>query len=205
MLSMLPMLMMLADTPPTTQPRYREVPAPQAQEVPASQAQPQTHESRDPTVDGTPTDPLFDRAFVATDDPAFVLTAIENSRQAVVDARTASQALGSAELRAAAQKIGAQNRATTQRLEKLASAKGWRLPQPNPGRESSVPATGDGHTGEARGNANFILSQIAAHQNTLAQYQAQIAGKGDAELKRVLRESIPGYRANLELLLTLKP
>jgi len=195
MLSTLPLLMLLADTPPATQPRYREVPAPQ---------QP-AHDSRDPTVDGTPTDPLFDRAFVATDDPAFVLTAIENSRQGVVDARTASQALGSAELRTAAQNIGAQNQETTQRLEKLAAAKGWRLPQPNPGRENSVPSVGDGHTGEARSNANFILSQIAAHQNTLAQYQAQIAGKGDAELKRVLRESIPGYRANLELLLTLKP
>ncbi|HET7812416.1 MAG TPA: DUF4142 domain-containing protein [Steroidobacteraceae bacterium] len=194
MLSTLPLLMMLADTPPTTQPRYREVPATQGQ-----------HEVRDPNVQGTPTDPLFDRAYVATDDPAFVLTAIENSRQAVVDARSASRDLGSAELRAAAEKIGAQNRDTTQKLEKLASARGWRLPQPNPARDNSVPAVGDAQAGQARANANFIVSQIAAHQNTLAQFQAQLAGNGDAELKRVLRESIPGYRANLELLLRLKP
>jgi hypothetical protein len=194
MLSTLPLLMMLADTPPTTQPRYREVPAPQGQ-----------HEVRDPNVQGTPTDPLFDRAFVATDDPAFILAAVENSRQGVVDARTASQDLGSAELRAAAEKIGTQNRETLQKLEKLANAKGWRLPQPNSGRDSSVPTAADAQVGEARANANFILSQIAAHQNTLAQYQAQLAGKGDSDLKRVLRDSIPGYRANLDLLLRLKP
>jgi len=200
MLSMLPLLVMLADTEATTQPRYRDVPAAQAQ-----QSQQPVDQGRDPAVDGTPTDPLFDRAFVATDDPAFILTAVENSRQAVVDARAASQDLTSAELRAAAQKTGAQNRATMQRLEKLANAKGWRLPQPNAGRENSVPAASAGQPGDTRANANFILNQIAAHQNTLAQYQAQISGKGDAELKRVLRESIPGYRANLDLLLTLKP
>ena len=98
-----------------------------------------------------------------------------------------------------------QNQQTAQRLEKLANAKGWRLPQANPGREGSQLSPADGHVGEARANANFIVNQITVHQVTLAQYQAQIAGKGDAELKRVLRDSLPGYRANLEMLLTLKP
>jgi len=197
MLGTLSLMMMLAETPPTTAPRHRDVQAPQEQQT--------QREARDPGMDGTPTDPLFNHAFVATDDPAFILSAVENSRQGVVDARSATQQLDSAELRAAAQKIGAQNRETTQRLEKLANAKGWRLPQPNPGRDSSVPTPVEGHVGEPRANANFILSQIAAHQNTLAQYQAQLEGKGDPDLKRVLRESIPGYRANLDLLLKLKP
>jgi hypothetical protein len=152
--------------------------------------------------DGEPTDPLFDRAYVATDDPAFVLSAVENARQGVIDARGAESGLGSTELRAAAEKIRRQNEATAHKLEQLASSKGWRLPRPNPGRTSGVDANG---TATARINANFILNQIAYHENTLSQYRAQIAGKGDADLKRALRDAVPGYQKNLELLLSAKP
>jgi len=201
MLSTLPLLMMLAATPEApaavaTPPRYRD--GVQTPQEPGDATREDAH-------DGAPTDPLFKRDIVATDDPAFILSAVENSRQGVTDARSASQDLASAELRAAAQKIGAQNERTTQRLEKLATAKGWRLPQANPARESSLSSATEGQVSGTRANANFILHQIGVHEATLAQYQAQIGGKGDADLKRVLRDSLPGYRANLELLLTLKP
>jgi hypothetical protein len=39
----------------------------------------------------------------------------------------------------------------------------------------------------------------------VAQYRAQIAGKGDADLKRALKDALPGYEKNRDLLLTLKP
>jgi predicted outer membrane protein len=156
--------------------------------------------------DGEPTDPWFDRGYVAVDDPAFVLAAVENARQGVMDARGAESGLESAELRAAAQQIRRQNEATSKKLEQMATRKGWRMPQANPTRGSSVHAdTVTNGTVSARVNANFILSQIAFHQNTLSHYRAQLAGKGDAELKRTLREAVPGYQKNLELLLTVKP
>ena len=154
---------------------------------------------------GTPTDPWFDREHVATDDPAFVLEAIESARQGVVDARNAASELDSPELRAAAEKIHEQNTAMSRKLEQIAGAKGWRLPQPNPGRTSTYE---DGKSQQGTGvrtNANFIVNQISYHQNTLAQYRAQIAGKGDADLKRALKQAVPGYQKNLELLLKLKP
>jgi hypothetical protein len=154
---------------------------------------------------GTPTDPWFDREHVATDDPAFVLAAIESARQGVVDSRNAASELGSAELRFAAEKIHEQNAATTRRLEQLAGAKGWRLPGPNPVRTSTFEDGKVHHGASVRINANFILNQISYHENTLAQYRAQIAGQGDADLKRALRQAVPGYQKNLELLLTLKP
>ena len=150
--------------------------------------------------DGTPTDPWFDRAFVATDDPAFILSAVESARQGALDAHKAADALGRPELRAAAEKIGAQNDATMRRLEKVAQAKGWRLPQENPARDSTLPVSTSTRT-----NADFIVNQITFHQNTVQQYRAQIAGKGDAELRRTLKEALPGYQKNLDLLLTLKP
>ena len=154
--------------------------------------------------DGEPTDPWFDRAYVATDDPAFVLAAVENARQGVIDASGAAAGLGNDELRAAAEKIRKQNETTSRKLEEVAKAKGWRLPEPNPARAGTVSDNGKG-TGPARFNANFILGQIAFHQNTLAQYRAQMSGKGDAQLKRTLRDAVPGYEQNLEMLLKLKP
>ena len=183
-----------------------------AAEAPAQTTLPR-HPDPDPVAEhasreGTPTDPYFDEKYVATDDPAFVLTAVENARQGVIDAGSAASATDNAELRAAAEKIRAQNEATSRKLEQVAAAKGWRLPQPNPARASTVNGTladdGSGvHT--VRANANFILHQISFHESTLAQYRAQIAGKGDAELKRALREAVPGYQRNLERLLQLKP
>jgi len=186
-------LLLLANAPPdqTTLPRHPD-------------PDPVEHQAQ---RDGTPTDPLFDRGFVATDDRAFILSAVENARQGELDAERAAKSLGKPELVAAAQKIGTQNEETSKRLESVASAKGWRLPQQNPARATTTNGADANVTTPTgtRSNANFILNQLTFHQNTVAQYRAQIAGKGDPELKRALKESLPGYEKNLELLLSIKP
>lgn len=157
------------------------------QEVPRQQQQ------------GTPTDPLFDKPYVATDEPAFVLSVIESARQGEADARIAAEALSKPDLRDAAARIGRQNGATHKRLEVLAKSKGWRLPEKNPDRASTLPAGNDSRTA-----ANFIKQQISFHENTVAQFRAQLNGSGDQDIKRELREALPGYQQNLELLLRLK-
>jgi hypothetical protein len=116
-----------------------------------------------------------------------------------IDSRAAATGLPTPELRSAAQKIGEQQHATLTKLESLAKAKGWRLPQANPDRTNTVPVSGG-----ARTSADFIVHQIAAHQNTIEQFRAQIEGPGDAELKRALRTAVPGYEKNLQMLLGLK-
>jgi hypothetical protein len=185
-MSTLALLLLFANSPAdqTTLPRH---PDPDPVEQQASR-------------EGTPTDPWFDRAHVATDDPAFVLAAVESARQAVADARAAQQMLVQPELRAAAGKIGAQNDATRKKLEAIAGRKGWRVPADNPQRATTLQAGKPTRTA-----ANFIVSQISYHQSTLDQFRAQIGGQGDAELRRALRDALPGYRDNLEMLLALKP
>ena len=183
MLATLSLVLFLAEQPSTTLPRHAEPPA----------ADTPSREQR------RPTDPLYDKPIGATDDGAFVLTAIESVRQGVIDSRAAEAGLPSPELRAAAEKIGRQQQQTLAKLETLAKAKGWRLPQGNPARTSTVPVSG-----AARTSADFIINQIAYHESTLDQFRAQIGGKGDAELRRALREALPGYQKNLEMLLGLK-
>jgi hypothetical protein len=136
---------------------------------------------------------------IATDDAAFILVAVENVRQGVMNARAAEGGLPTAELRSAAAIIGRQQQQTLDKLEAIAKAKGWRLPQGNPGRTGSVPVNS-----AVRTSADFIIHQIAFHERTVAQYRAQIAGQGDAELRRALRDELPGYQRNLQMLLGLK-
>jgi hypothetical protein len=191
MIEMLSIVLLLAETPAqTTLPRHPEPPA--ANSPSAEQRRP-----TDPPADRP--DPLFERPLRATDDAAFLLSAVEGVRQGVIDSRAAATGLPTPELRSAAQKIGEQQHATLTKLESLAKAKGWRLPQANPDRTNTVPVSGG-----ARTSADFIVHQIAAHQNTIEQFRAQIEGPGDAELKRALRTAVPGYEKNLQMLLGLK-
>jgi hypothetical protein len=185
MLEALSLVLLLAENPAgqTTLPRH---PDPQTASAP-------------PAEQGLPADPLFDRPMTATDDPAFILSAVENARQGVMDARKAEDGLPTPELRAAAATLGEQQQATLRKLEALAKTKGWRLPESNPERAGSV-AVGS----SARTSADFIIHQIAFHEQILARYRAQLSGKGDAELRRVLRAELPGYQKNLQMLLGLK-
>lgn len=164
---------------------------PRQPEPPSEQAQTQRG--------AMPADPLFDKPRAATDDAAFVRATIESVRQGVADARAAEAGLTTSGLRAAAAKIGRQQQATLEKLETVAKSKGWALPAGNPERAGSVRVSGPTRTG-----ADFIIHQIATHRATLEQFRAQLSGDGDADLRRVLRDAIPGYEKNLDLLLGLE-
>jgi hypothetical protein len=177
-------LLMLADAPETTTMPRR--------------ADPQTGQQQG-SRQQNPADPYFDRPLVATDDGDFIGNAIESGRQGMTDARALDSA-APAGLRDVADKIQQQNEAATRRLAALAESKGWAIPPEVPSRTSSV-----GTGSPARRNAGFIVSQITSHETTIATYRAQIAGKGDPQLKKTLREVLPGYENNLRLLLSAKP
>lgn len=149
--------------------------------------------------EGLPSDPLFDKPLTAQDDQAFVLAMVENLRQGLLDARAGASGLSTPALRAAAARIARQQEATLESLERVARQRGWRLPQSNPERSGTVQMET-----AVRTSANFIVHQIAQHQMMLRQFRAQIDGRGDAELRRALDESLPGYRRNLETLLSLQ-
>jgi hypothetical protein len=189
MISVALVLLFTTEQPTTTLPRQSDAP----RERPAEQS-----ERRDPP--GAVTDYLFDKPLTATDDPAFISNVVVGTRQGAIDARDAGQSLTSDQLRAAAAKISKQNEETTRALEVLAKKRGWRLPE-HTTKEGSVQTVRT----SPRDNADFIINQIAFHESTLDQFRAQLAGKGDQELKRTLRAAVPGYQRNLELLFTLKP
>jgi len=169
----------------------------------AADTDPQQEMGRDvpkPEQQGVPTDPLFDKPYVPTDPQAFVLSTIESARQGELEARRAAETLSNPELRDTAARIGRQNSATRTRLEILARSKGWRMPEKNPDR---APTLQEGKA-ETRTDADFIVQQISFHETALAQFRAQLSGNGDADLKRELRDALPGYEKNLQMLLRAK-
>src|SRR5690349_21774846 len=96
MLEALSIMLMLAESPTqTTLPRRVDTP-----EAPPPKDRPRTGDGPFETAD-----PLFDKPLTATDDAAFVLSAVESGRQGVVDARAAEAGLTKPELREAAAKI----------------------------------------------------------------------------------------------------
>jgi len=107
MIETLALLYVLSDVSTPTLPRHGDV-------VPVDER---------PSGQEHPTDPLFDREYVATDDPAFVLLAVESARQGIMDARSAQGVLRNAYLVAAAERIRRQNESAYQRLEALAKDK----------------------------------------------------------------------------------
>ena len=153
------------------------------------------------TTQGTPTDPWYKGDLVATDDAAFILNTVESTRQAAKESATALERVQRPRVREAARRIREQDEATTRKLEAVAKRRGWRLPQENPARASMIEK---GTESPTRADANYLLNEIQYHENTVAHFRAQIAGKGDPQLKRVLREALPGYERNLEMLLTLE-
>jgi len=183
MLESLALGLLLADTNgQTTLPRQREQP-------PAQEGQ--------RSLDGPTTDPLFDQPLVATDDRTFVRNAVEASRQGVFDAQAAG-ALGP-QIESAAELIKRQHAETRDRLETLAKRKRWPLPDEVEGRTTTVK-----DAAATRKGADFIVSQIVAHQAAVKQYRAQMTGTKDADLKRALGESLQGFESNLEMLVNLK-
>jgi hypothetical protein len=185
MLEALTLIVLLAESPASqpTVPRQADSPK----------------ENAPPQQGGLPADPLFDKPLTATDDAAFVRAAVESGRQGLLDSRAGESSLSTPELRAAAGKIGQQQAVTLGKLEAIAKAKGWELPPGNPGRSGTVAVSSP-----VRTSADFIINQIALHQTTIAQFRAQASGKGDPELRKVLREALPAYQKNLEMLLGLK-
>ena len=157
--------------------------------------------------EGTPTDPYFDRGYVATDDPAFMLAGgRERAPGRDRCAQRGARPLDNAELR--------RRRGEDRRAERghVAQARAGCQPPRAGACRSPIPRATSSVNGSSM--ATTMASTRCAPMRTssctrsrfmrtrVAQYRAQIAGKGDADLKRALREAVPGYQRNLERLLS---
>ncbi len=172
-----------------------------AQETPTMPPSRDARAEQTPAQQGTPTDPLFDR-------PAHRerRTGVRAQRHREPRGRVSSmraeppRCCASRSCEKRRRRIVRQNESTRAEARGIGETQGMAS---CPSRirivQSGLPSAG-----EARMGANFIVQQISFHETTVAQFRAQMNGKSDAELRRALRESLPGYQQNLDLLLQLK-
>jgi putative membrane protein len=132
------------------------------------------------------------------DDISFVKQATENGRKEVNSARDALGQLKKPELKQIAQMLVTDHSNANAQLSKLAEAKGWPVPGPQP---AAPPPSG---TASGDFDAKWTAEMIAGHERSVALYRAQAAGGEDKDLRKYARDTLPTIERHLSELKSLQ-
>ena len=132
------------------------------------------------------------------DDVAFVKQATESGRKEVNAARDALPQLKNPELKRIAEMLVSDHSNANAKLSKIAEAKGWPLPAPQP---AAPPASG---TAVSNFDSKWTADMIAGHERSVALYRAQAQGGDDKDLRQYARDTLPTIEHHLEELRSLQ-
>ena len=129
-------------------------------------------------------------------DATFLQKAMEGGREEVQNAQVAMRNAQRAEVRNAASMMLEDHTRTNQKLEQLASTKGWDMPAASDMAESDQSRLGTG----AAFDDNYLEQEIRHHREAISLYRAQAASGSDPELRQFAKETLPGLEHHLEML-----
>ncbi len=127
------------------------------------------------------------------DDIQFVKQATESGRKEINSARNALPQLKNAELKRIAGMLVSDHTNATEKLTRIATAKGW----PTPGAAAAVPESG---TASGDFDSKWAAEMIAGHERSVALYRAQAEGGEDNELRKFARDTLPTIESHLDQL-----
>lgn len=125
------------------------------------------------------------------DDIQFVSRATESGRKEINSARDALPQLKNPELKRIAEMLVADHSNATEKLSRIAEAKGWPVPGP---AAQAPPAAG---TASVDFDSKWTAEMIAGHERSVALYRAQAAGGEDKELRKYARDTLPTIESHL--------
>ena len=125
------------------------------------------------------------------DDLAFVKQATESGRKEVAAAREALPQLKQPELKRIAEMLVSDHTGANERLSKIAEAKGWPIPGPQP---ASPPPSG---TASSDFDATWTAEMIAGHERSVALYRAQATSGEDKDLRKYAQDTLPTIEHHL--------
>jgi putative membrane protein len=132
-------------------------------------------------------------------DAAFLRKAVEGDRLEIASAQAALESAQRQDTRNAAQMILDDHRQSSQKLEQLASRKGWTLPSAATTAESDQARMASTEAGGSFDD-RFMADQIRMHREAISLYRAQASGGSDPDLRQFARDQLPHLEHHLEML-----
>jgi putative membrane protein len=131
-------------------------------------------------------------------DATFLRKAAEGDRMEIASAQAALDSAQRTDTKNAARMILEDHQASSQKLQALASRKGWTLPDASDAAESDQAmntASGSGSFDD-----RFMADQIRMHREAISLYRAQASSGSDPDLRQFARDQLPHLEHHLEML-----
>lgn len=130
-------------------------------------------------------------------DAEFLRRALQSDRLEIASAQAALNNAQRPETREAARMLLEDHQASSQKLQQLASRKGWAMPAGGMNAEADqarMPAAG------ADFDSRFTAEQVRMHREAIALFREQVAGGSDPDLRQFAKEQLPHLEHHLEML-----
>lgn len=131
-------------------------------------------------------------------DATFLRKAIEADRMEIASAQAALDNAQRTDTKNAARMILDDHQQSSQKLQALASRKGWTLPSASATAESDQALTSASGSGSF--DDQFMADQIRMHREAISLYRAQASSGSDPDLRQFARDQLPHLEHHLEML-----
>jgi putative membrane protein len=131
-------------------------------------------------------------------DATFLRKAVEGDRMEIASAQAALDSAQRTDTKNAARMILEDHQASSQKLQALASRKGWTLPDASDAAESDQAM--NSASGSGSFDDRFMAEQIRMHREAISLYRAQASSGSDPDLRQFARDQLPHLEHHLEML-----
>jgi putative membrane protein len=130
-------------------------------------------------------------------DAEFLRKALEANRMEIASAQAALGNAERAETKATARTLLDDHQQSSQKLQQLASRKGWSMPAASTTAESDQARM---ETAGAGFDDRFMAEQIRMHREAISLYRQQVSSGSDPDLRQFARDQLPHLEHHLEML-----
>ncbi|HEX5650297.1 MAG TPA: DUF4142 domain-containing protein [Steroidobacteraceae bacterium] len=131
-------------------------------------------------------------------DAEFLRKALEGDRMEIASAQAALDSAQRTDTKNAARMIVEDHQRSSQKLQELASRKGWTLPGVTETADSDQAMTSTSGSGSF--DDRFMADQIRMHREAISLYRAQASSGSDPDLRQFARDQLPHLEHHLEML-----
>jgi putative membrane protein len=131
-------------------------------------------------------------------DAEFLRKALEGDRMEIASAQAALDNAQRTDTKNAARMIVEDHQRSSQKLQELASRKGWTLPSATETADSDQAMTSTSGSGSF--DDGFMADQIRMHREAISLYRAQASSGSDPDLRQFARDQLPHLEHHLEML-----